>query len=823
MATIAEALTQAVEQHQAGRYQQAEQIYRRILQAQPANADALHLLGLLAFQLGQAPVAVDYLRQALALCPEAASFHANLGLVLQAGGQHEEAAACFRQALWLQPDFPEAHYNLGNALREQAELDDAIACYHEALRLRPNYQEAYNNLGAALLAQGRAGDAVSVYRQAMQVCPAYPEAHNNLGNALRNLALEEEAITAYQQAIGIKPDYAEAHYNLGNVFKQQGRLPEAAACFDRAFRLKPEMVDALINLGDVFLAQGQLEQAAACCRRVLQCRPQSPDAHVNLGNVLQKQGQLEHARDCYFHALRLCPDFAPALNNLGIVFRLQGRLETAIACCQRALKLQPNLAEAHINLGNAHRQQGSLTEAVASYQEALRRRADLPEALVNLGHAFQEQGLLAQAITHYRQALLRRTDTARLHSCVLFCLSHDPTLSRDDLFAEHRLWGERYGTPGTPPPAHTNDPLPQRRLRVGYLSPDFLRHPVTRFIEPVLANHDATFFEVYGYAEVPGPDEVTERLRALTHGWRVTCGLADTQLAQQIRTDRIDILVDLAGHTSRHRLLVFAHKPAPVQVTWIGYPHTTGLPAMDYRITDGVMDPPGEPRYGTEQLVRLPCGHFCYAPPLDAPEAGPLPVRRTGRLTLGSLHKLTKLNDAVLDLWCRLLQTLPSARLLLFRNTLVGEARANLARQFEERGIGPDRLELRHVAGEGGYWSVFDEIDIGLDPFPYTGGTMSCESLWMGVPFVTLRGDRPAGRAGAAMLTIVGLHDLIASTPDEVVERTAVLAKDLNRLAEIRAGLRERMRKTLCDGRAFTRSLEAAYRQMWQRWCEGNK
>jgi predicted O-linked N-acetylglucosamine transferase (SPINDLY family) len=318
-------------------------------------------------------------------------------------------------------------------------------------------------------------------------------------------------------------------------------------------------------------------------------------------------------------------------------------------------------------------------------------------------------------------------------------------------------------------------------------------------------------------------DAVTDRLRSLAHGWRPIHGRSDEEVAELIRADGVDVLVDLAGHTGG-RLGLFARRPAPVQVTWLGYPATTGLTSIRYRLTDAVADPPGEPSCHTEELVRLPGGFCAYRPAGGTPPVSPPPCRERGYVTFASLHKLAKLNDAVLDLWSHLLRSVPAARLLVFRDCLRGGVREDFRRRFQSRGLGEDRVLLRHqVEGPGGYLSVYKDVDLLLDAFPWGGHATACEALWMGVPVVTLLGDRHAGRMVASVLTQVGLDDLIARTPEEYAARAAGLAGDLERLATLRAGLRERMRRSpLCDGAGFTRHLEAAYRAMWRRWAAGD-
>jgi predicted O-linked N-acetylglucosamine transferase (SPINDLY family) len=381
-----------------------------------------------------------------------------------------------------------------------------------------------------------------------------------------------------------------------------------------------------------------------------------------------------------------------------------------------------------------------------------------------------------------------------------------------------------YGRPPSPIAPHANDRSPGRPLRVGYVSPDFRGHPVGRFIEPFLTRHDPAAVEVFCYDEfLRQPDPLMGRLQAKVTNWRNIRGVPDDTVCETIRADKIDILVDLAGHTASNRLAVFARKPAPVQVTYLGYPNTTGVPAIDYLLTDAVVDPPDQPALFTETPYPLPNGFCVFHGRADVPAVAPLPALAAGRLTFGCFHNQAKLNGQVLDLWARVLAEVPTARLLFARHTLTDEAAADLLGQFARRGVGPERLTVRQLRpGGADHWPVYHEVDVSLDPFPWTGHTTSCESLWMGVPTVTLRGKAHAGRMVASVLTHAGLPEWIAETPDEYVRLAVQWANDVPKLAALRAGLRERVRRSkLCDAEAFTRHLENAFRDMWRKWCAG--
>jgi len=709
---------------------------------------------------------------------------------------------------------------------------------------------------ALALQQHRAGDlhqAEQLYRIILQADPGHADTHHSLGVLAYGLGHYGQAVVSIRQAISLNPAVAVYHYNLGSAQARLGQVQEAVASYQKALSLQPCFAEASNNLGTTLLDQGQLEEAVQHFRQALRMRPGYFEAHLNLGGALLIQSKPAEAEAQCRQALRIAPDSAEAHNNLGRALQEQGKLEAAVDCFHQALQLKPNSAEMHRNLGNAVRELGKLEEALTWFQRALRLKPDFPVAHNDLGYVLAQQGRLDLAVASFQEALRLQPDLAAAQSNSLVCLNYDPEADPDAVFAEHRRWGQaqesgvrnqgsgirnqgsgirgqesgvRNQESGISQQRLTPDTRlltpeydPERRLRVGYVSSDLRYHALTHYFEPVLAHHDPVRVEAFCYAEVAHPDAVTTRLQNLAQGWRWTCGLTDAQVAQRIRDDRIDILVDLAGHMSNNRLRVFALKPAPVQATWLGYLNTTGLSGVDYRLTDEVLDPPGEPVRDTEELLRLPGGMCCFAPPADAPAVAPLPAHARGHLTFGSLHSLFKFNARVFNLWSEVLKALPRARLLIFRDTLTSTAQEHFRRQFKERGIAGDRLDLRQGPCTADYLGTYGEIDVSLDVFPWTGGVTTCESLWMGVPVLSLCGVRPVARNTAALLSRVGLTDWVTQTPQEYAALAARWENDLDRLARLRAGLRQRVLASLCDAGRFTRVLEDAYRTMWRRWC----
>ncbi len=566
--------------------------------------------------------------------------------------------------------------------------------------------------------------------------------------------------------------------------------------------------------------RGKLDEAVACYRRVLQLKPDFAEAHNNLGNALNGQRKLDAAVACYRRALELKPGYAEAHYNLGAAFKDQGRLDAAIACYRRTLELKPDYAKAQNNLGNVLRDQGKLDEAVACYRRALELKPDYAAAHANLGSAWKDQGKLDEAIACYRRALELKPDFAKAHSSLVYTQLFCPGCDARTLYEEHRRWNRRHAEPlGKFVLPHPNDRAADRTLRIGYLSPDFCSHPVGRFLLPLLESHDHESFEIFCYASVRTPDAMTDRFRAHADVWRDVLDLSDEQVAQTIRQDGVDILVDLTMHMGNNRVLVFARKPAPVQVTYLVYCGTTGLGTMDYRLTDPYLDPPGQDeRFYCEQSVRLPETYWCYRPPIETPPVNALPALEGGRVTFGCLNNFCKVTSPTLAAWSRLLQAVSGSRLLLHAHA--GSHRDRVREVLAEQGVSAGRLTFVDLLPMAEYFGVYQRIDVALDTFPYGGGTTTCDALWMGAPAVSLAGQTAVGRGGLSILSNVGLPELVARDSEQYVRIAVDLANDLPRLSGLRATLRDRMRASpLMDAPRFARNVEAAYRKMWQCWC----
>jgi predicted O-linked N-acetylglucosamine transferase (SPINDLY family) len=568
--------------------------------------------------------------------------------------------------------------------------------------------------------------------------------------------------------------------------------------------------------------EGKHAAAERVCRQILSVNPSDALVWCHLGTTALAANRLDEAVHAYQQAVRHRPSFPEALNNLAVTLMRQNRVDEALEAFNRAAEVKPGWAEPFISLANYYTTNDRSDDAIAALGRAVRAEPGNPEVHNLLGSALGRIGMIAPAMRHFLEAVRLNPRFAVAHSNLLMLLNYEPQVTPSQLLTEHRWWERLHGPGLSPIPPHPNSREPNRPLRVGYVSPDFRRHVVPSFILPILQAHDRSQIEPFGYAQIAQGDDMTERIRANCSQWRVTTGRNIAQVFDMIRADRIDILVDLAGHTGANRLDVFARHAAPIQISYLGYPNTTGLSAMDYRLTDAVCDPPDQASYTSEKLVRLPGTWCCYQPPENAPAVNPLPALERGWVTFGCMHKLPKLNDMMLDLWSKVLGAVPNSRLLIFRNTVDASIRQRLLDSFAARGVDSQRIEIGgSTAKNAAHLPVYHRIDLALDALPWSGHGTTCESLWMGVPMLSLRGDRHAGRMSASILQAVGLSEWIAETPEQYIAIAQHAANDLPRLAALRDGLRARMQASrLCNAQGFTRELEAVYRSLWTQWCE---
>ena len=580
------------------------------------------------------------------------------------------------------------------------------------------------------------------------------------------------------------------HLNLDNVHREQGESDKAVDCYQQTLSLNPDYIDAHNNIGDLFIEQEKLLEAGNHLQEALALNPKHGETHYNFGKLREAQGQMDNALACWKRALELMkPDDARSYLKVGYMLKKRDRFTEAMNHFRQALALEPKLFDAHTNLANVLR----------------------------------DKGMINEAITHYKRALEIKPVSVMAHHSLLWALnysSHDQAT----IFSEHQRFNEQYALPlAASISPHLNAPEPQRRLKIGYVSGDFRRHSVAYFISEILAHHNHEQFEIVCYYNDRKVDKMTRQLQEYADNWVDCIDLSDEKLADKIRADQIDILVDLAGHTDGNRLLVFAMKPAPVQVSYLGYPNTTGLTAIDYRVTDNYADPKGIADYlNSEVSIRTANSYFCFCPNNDCPDVNPLPFFQKNYITFGSFNNYAKINSTILSIWTEILCQVPDSKLMIKTKVMNDQAvRQELENKLAHFGIEAERLILLGpIPSLKEALQAYHQVDIGLDPSPFNGATTTCEALWMGVPVVTLVGETHSSRMGLSILSTLGLTELIAYTPEQYVELCVKLASDTDYLQQLRASMRERMLASpLMDYVNFTACLEAEYRKMWETWC----
>ena len=662
----------------------------------------------------------------------------------------------------------------GNRAEDAGRLKEACALYREALRLAPQSAKAHLNLGIALQALGDDAGAVAGYEQALALDAANAYAAYNFGKLRYERGLHAEAEGLLRQALRSKADFPEARIVLACALDAQGKSEAAAAELDALPKERQDFGALFIHAG-ILRKLGRLDAAADALRSAVKLDPHNLDARTTLFHVLEASGDPAGAARELEALLRQRPDWAEALHNYGVVLKKLMRPMEAEAALRRAIAAQPGFALAWRTLAGVLLAQARFDDTFALYRDAPR---DID-----------------------------------LASAELFALNASEKVSEDELFARHAAFGRELEKAIPARFAFPNRKDPARRLRIGYISGDFSYHVVALFLQPVLEHHDRAALEVSCYSTAGRVDEYTRKLMAHADAWRPCAGLSSEQIADAIHADGVDILVDLAGHSGEPQLRVFAQKPAPVQATWLGYLNTTGMTRIDYRITDAHADPT-DARH-TEKLARLPHSQWCYRPFVRVAAALSPPVQKNGHLTFGSFNQALKLSKASRRLWARILQRLPGSRLVIL-GVPAGPAQDDLRKDLPD----PARVELVPYVSLPDYFAWYNEVDIALDTTPYSGGTTTCDALWMGVPVITAPGERPSSRSAASILASAGLSDWIAPSAAEYVERAVEFSQNRDQLANLRATLRPRMQASpLMDEEAFTRDLETLYRQMWRQYC----
>jgi predicted O-linked N-acetylglucosamine transferase (SPINDLY family) len=813
-------LEDALTAHRMGRTGDARRLYASVLRVDPTNAAAHGNLAIIAAQQGDLAGAERLIRREIELRPNHPASYNNLGSVLQQQARTADAIAAHRHALKLNPNYAEAYFGLGNAFRQQGSPEEALASYRSAISARRDYPEAHNNIGVLLQMQRRLDAAASEYRAAVALRPAYAEAHFNLAGVLHQKQELDAAEAAYRRVISLSPGIALAHNNLGAVLKDKG-LPDAAlAAFEHAVRLKPDYAEAFYNRATVLQQQGRLEEALTAYGQAIELQQDYPDATNNAGIVLQELGRTNDAIGLYQQLLARVPTHADACNNMGTALLTEGRAEEARAAFEQALLHRPDFPEAFYNLGNASRELGHLAEAIAAYRNALRLRPGYADAFTQLA---------------YHRALACEWDDYEADQQKLVAMVREGVrvppfylLSTPASASEQLACARQWIKPIRPPAEAVFEHRPatgRARIRLGYLSGDLHQHATARLMAELFERHDRDRFEVIAYSY--GPNDDSPMRARLARGFDRFVDLrarSHREAARLIHADEINILIDLKGYTHHARPAIAAYRPAPVQVSYLGFPATMGADFIDYIVVDPFVVPSSQQPVFAERLVHLPGTYQAndrrreIATPASRQECG-LPAEE---LVLCCFNNTYKISPAFFDIWMRLLRSVPNSVLwLLEANELV---KANLRSEAEKRGVDSGRLIFAPLVSAAEHLGRQRHADLFLDTLPCNAHTTASDALWAGLPVLTCSGETFAGRVAGSLLTAAGMPELVTASLEQYEQTALALAREPQRLTALRRRLEESHDTVaLFDLPKLTANIEAAYARMWQTWLSGQQ
>ena len=770
---------------------------------------------------GNLQSAIACYQKAVASDPDSADAHTSLGFALKEVGELVSAQTEFQRAVELQPDSFDSLYLLGQTCMELRLHERAAISFEKALTLQPEFESLYGELCQALFEIRSMDKARDIILSGIQRYPDNASFPFFLGNLYAFMEEWQSATTAYTSALRLNPNLTQAHANLASGFKAQSDMAAAMQHAECALKLDPSSPDAHACMAANQEALGSFKLALASYETALDLDAAHAASHRGKGNVLLKLGMFLDGIQSLEKALIFEPDSAETYRDLGFVYLELGRYREAEEYSRKALSFRPLYPSVQNNLGNALMALGKLIEAEEYYETALSIDPDSDVYYSNLGSCMLQQGRLVQAIARFQRAIELNPDSMTARGNLLYALSVDPTAPNGQYLIEALVFGKRLtALAGLPyddwPVCH--DGRVSAPLRIGLVSGNLRENPVGFFLESVLSHIDPARLQLVAYSCSARDDALTQRIRPFFAQWESLLGLDDDSAARKIRSDRINILLDLNGHTEGNRLPVFVRKPAPIQVSWLGYWGSTGVPAIDYILADEVGLPPSDERYFTETVYYLPQTRLCFTAPESALPVSPLPAARNGFVTFGCFQTRTKVNDQVLSLWGQIMQAVPNARLKLASNQVDDAASLRLfQRRLRDAGIDPDRVAVAGPVSREKYLANYALVDIILDTFPFTGGTTTCEALWMGVPTLTLSGDTLIARQGAGMLSCVGLDNWVARDEADYVAKAISHAKDIAGLADLRTGLRARaLASPLFDAPKFARNLEKAFSAMWQ-------
>ena len=807
---------------QRGELSQAEKLYAHVLANDPDHFDALHHRGMIARRLGNILDAEKFFLRALEIINSSAPFFSNYGLVLHDLKRFEEAIFSYQKSITLDPSFCPGYYNKGITLEHLGRFDEALFAYDIALLLQPDYVDCHNNRGNTLKGLNRIDEAIVNYDHAIILKPDYSAAYNNRGVALKEIAHFDQALVFYDRAIKLSPTYTAAYNNCGVVLHRLARFREAITQFDGAIHLDSDFSIAHYNRGVSHESLKEFGEAINSYSAALLITPDYADAYHNLANTFKRIMSLDRAISFYDKAIAIIPDVANVYNSRGVALQESGRVAEALNFFSKAITLTPDDAVVYSNRGMALKELKRFDEALVSYEKAICVSPKCADAFNNRGVTLLDLKRFNDAIDSFKSAVNLDGSAFHAYSNLLFTMNFVPSLAAVNRLEEARNFGALVTSKTKNKFSSWPSLNKSVKLRIGFLSGDFRNHPVGYFFEGLLSKIDQTRFELFAYSTILNEDDLTQRLKCHVSVWRSIVHQNDAEAAETIHADCLNILIDLAGHTAGNRLSIFAYKPAPVQASWLGYFATTGVAEIDYFIGDPFVAPYGEEEHFVERVIRLPETYFCFTPPQSEIEVGPLPALKNGYVTFGCFNNLAKLNSAVVDLWAKILKIVEGSKLFL-KSRQLGDLTViqSTIEVFSRAGIPSDRLIFEGPSDRKQYFEAFNRVDIALDPFPFPGGTTTVEGLWMGVPVVTLRGNRFIAHNGETIAFNSGQSAWVAQNEDDYCQKAKFFATDLIALAKLRSGLRRQvLRSPLFDAERFARNFEDLMCDMWADYLE---
>jgi protein O-GlcNAc transferase len=801
-----------------GQFVRAKQLAIGLTKKSPKHPTAWKLLGVIYQQDEDLEHAEFALKKATELAPKDPEAHYNLGNYYFDQQWLNQAETSYRKAVNLAPQFAVAHFNLAKVQKELTKYKEAEASYKKGIKIAPDYAQVYSDLAEVLAKQTRFKEAITAYKKSIQLSPNEEECHIKLGMAFLATANFDDAETALNKALLLNPKCTSARNALGLVYQERGQSQKAIEYFKEAIDINPDYPAPYKNMGLAYQALGELNQAETCYLKAISFKNINAETYNNLTVIYLNQGRLNEAETHVKKALELAPKLADAWNNLGLILQAQCHYEEAEKAFEKALAINPNDARTLVNFNITLKTLGKLTQAVACLKKAIKLEPNNPDAYINLSNTYYDQSLIEQGVTQAQKAISLDPNNQLAYNNCLFGMQYANVFdneTRKTIANDFGMLVERLATPFKKWEVSTNPKV----LRIGFVSGDFRMHPVAYFLKNTLAHLPALQFELFAYSTTGATDAATQALKPHFSQWSNIAGLNDAKAAAHIHQDNLHILVDLSGHTAGNRLGVFAFKPAPVQVTWLGYWATTGVKAIDFVIADNVSIPNEHQTQFSEQVAYIPTTRMCFTPPETTLTISPLPALKNNVITFGSFQNLAKVSDEVLNLWAKVLHAIPHSQ-LRWQTKAFADADMQQAtlKRLADCGVQAHQVKLLGKVAHQAYLQAHAEVDVILDSFPFTGGTTTCDALWMGVPTLTLAGNNLIARQGASFMQAAGLPDWVVDSQESFVQQAIALTQNVDALARLRAGLRNQMVDTpLFNGAIFAKNLSAVFFELWNK------